>query len=128
MIPRRSGRSVWRWMGWTAVATAWWTLDGFTDVMNYRVIMPVGGPEMSRIWRTYMWSAWLWIPLTLFALWLASRYPFSPGRWRRPLVIHSIGAVVACLVRAAMVMALNGSIGWYAKLPPISELLTTSLA
>ena len=37
------------WFKWLAVATTWWTLDGFTDVMNYRVMTPAPFERRRRI-------------------------------------------------------------------------------
>ena len=121
-----------RWVLWILIATLWWSLDGFTDVMNYRVMQPAASPgssmPMERIWRAYMLSAWLWIPLTALALWLAERFPVGPGVWRRHLLWQSAGAVGACVARAAAVVALNPAGGWYVRVPPFPEVLVTSFA
>ena len=116
------------WFGWLAIVTIWWTLDGFTDVMNYRVMTPAQGAGMNRIWRAYMLSAWLWIPLTMLAFWLASRFPISGESWRQWIPVHLAGAAVACVTRATAVLVLNQWVGWYKTLPSLGEILVTSLA
>jgi two-component sensor histidine kinase len=116
------------WLGWWVVSTVWWTLDGFTDVTNYRVIMPGDDQGMGRIWRAYMGSAWLWIPFTVFALWLTDRFPLGADRWRRNLFVLIGGAAAVCVARALAVMLLNPWGGWYANMPGLGELLITSLA
>jgi two-component sensor histidine kinase len=121
-------RSAREWLGWWIVASIWWTLDGFTDVMNYRVIMPGDEQGMARIWRAYMWSAWLWIPLTIFALWLCGRFPIGADRWRRNLLVLVGGAALACVARAIAVALLNPWVGWYASLPGPGEMFVTSIA
>lgn len=72
-------------------------------------------------------SAWLWIPLTMLALWMAARYPVERERWLLPVVMHILGALLVSVVRGAAVLVLNPWIGWYATIPPLAELFVTSL-
>jgi two-component system, LytTR family, sensor kinase len=116
------------WIGWLVIVTIWWTLDGFTDVMNYRVMSPAPAVAMSRIWRAYMLSAWLWIPLTMLAFWTANRFPIAGSAWRHWVPAHLASAAGACVARAVAVLLLNEWGGWYASLPSLGELLVTSLA
>ena len=53
------------------------------------------------------WSAWLWIPLTVLALWLTGRFPLGADRWRRNLLVLVGGAALVCLARAIAVVLLT---------------------
>jgi two-component system LytT family sensor kinase len=117
-----------RWILPTIVVTVWWTLDGFTDVMNYRLMQPADDATLRRVWRAYMWSVWLWIPISLGALWLSDRFPLGLQSWSRALTIHMAGAVGACLVRALAVIALNPWVQWYLTLPSLGDVVVTSFA
>ena len=122
-LPRR------RWSVWWAIALVWWTLDGFTSATNYhRMVRVAGGGDWGHAYRTAMWSAWLWVPLTVFALWLADRRPLDRDTWHRYLPVHLAAAFAVCLVRALAVVAMNPWVGWYDDVPPFSEVLLTSVA
>ena len=116
-----------RWGVWWALAFVWWTVDGFTRATDYQ-LMGGGAIGWDRALRAAMASAWLWVPLTIFALWLADRYPLERGRWRRHLPVHLAGVGAVILVRALLVVVLNPWIGWYGELPPFSRMLVTSVA
>ena len=75
-----------------------------------------------------MGSAWLWVPLTICALWLADRLPLDRDTWRRRLSAHVTAAAAVCLVRAMAVVALNPWGRWYTEIPPFREVLLTSVA
>jgi two-component system, LytTR family, sensor kinase len=116
-----------RWRLWWVLAFAWWTVDGFTSATDFQV-MSGGDIGWERALRAALVSAWMWVPLTIFALWLADRYPLERGRWRRHLPVHlaAVGAVI--LLRALLVLLLNRWIGWYRVLPGFSQVLVTSVA
>jgi LytS/YehU family sensor histidine kinase len=75
---------------------------------------------------TSLASAWLWVPLTMLALWLAHRYPLGRGRLLPRLGLHLLSVIAVVLFRALAVLVLNPWVGWYATLPPLPELLLTS--
>lgn len=118
-----------RWL-WAGIILGWWTLNGFATASQYHLMRHQA--EMPVSWSyalvTSMTSAYLWIPITVFALWSASRFPFERGRWVRRLPIQIAATAGVILYRAFAVVALNGWIGWYTELPPFSSLLVTSLA
>jgi LytS/YehU family sensor histidine kinase len=87
-----------------------------------------GGVTWEHAFRTTMWSAWLWVPLTVLALWLADRLPLDRDAWRRHLPAHVGAAAGVCVFRALAVVVLNPWAGWYAELPPFREILLTSVA
>jgi sensor histidine kinase YesM len=117
------------WLRWSVVAL-WWTLEGFTAATNYHRMSQAAGSDLtwSAAARTALLSAWLWVPLTILALWLAERFPLDRDSWRRYLPVHLAGAVAVIVARAAVVVALNPWVHWYATLPPFGEILLTSVA
>lgn len=124
---RRGWRPGWRWWGF---AGAWWTVDGLLTATNYHR-MGTPGPDGTRDWSALLPSlagAWMWVPLSLGALWLAARFPIERGTWRRHLPLHVAAAAVVCLVRAGAVLVLNPWVRWYDAIPPVSDLLITSVA
>lgn len=72
-------------------------------------------------------SVYLWVPLTMFALWSAAQAPIGRRRIVVPAMVHVGAAGMVSLARAAAVLVLNGWVGWYAELPGLAELLATSL-
>ena len=121
----RDGRRHWLWWGGAAV---WWTLDGFTAATNYHRMGQATGLTWERAVQTAMLSAWMWVPLTVLALWLADRYPLEREHWRRRLPIHAAGALFVCLARALAVIALNPWVHWYTVLPSYGDVFLTSIA
>jgi sensor histidine kinase YesM len=116
-----------RWWVWWAIAAAWWNLEGFTTAANfYR--MNGGTVPWMRGLRTSLWSAWLWIPLTVLAIWVADRWPLDRDSWRAHLPVHLAASVGVCVFRAVAVVALNPWVEWYAEVPGFGELLVTSFA
>lgn len=114
-----------RWGMWWAIAAIWWTLVGITTVTNYRAM---GGIPWPQALRVGMGSAWLWIPQTMLALWLADRFPISRDTWRRWLPLHILGALAIVVARALVVVWTNPWMEWYSALPPFPSVLVTSFA
>jgi signal transduction histidine kinase len=115
---------------WWAFAAAWWTLDGLLTATNYHR-MGTGDGSGARDWSALLPSlagAWLWIPLSLGALWLAGRAPIERATWRRRLPVHLAAAAAICLLRAGAVVVLNPWVRWYDALPSVGDLLVASVA
>ncbi len=119
--PRRTWRLRW------GIAAAWWALDAFITVTNYHRMGAAGAERAAFVLATAV-SAALWVPLTVFAFWLAARAPLERGAWARRLPLHVAAALGVCLARAGAVVALNRWVGWYRELPLFSEVLLTSVA
>ncbi|CAN5743222.1 histidine kinase [soil metagenome] len=119
-----------RWSVWWAIALVWWSLDGFTTATNYHRMgqSSATGLTWEQAFRMALVSAWLWVPLTVLALWLADRFPLDRDFWRRHLPLHAAAAVGVCVFRAVVVVALNPWVEWYAELPRFREILLTSFA
>jgi two-component system, LytTR family, sensor kinase len=115
---------------WWGVATAWWTLSGFASAAFYLTMESGAGRpvEWELALRSAMTTAYLWIPLTVLALWLAERFPLEASRWKTHLGVHVLAGIVVCVVRAGAVVVLNPWVGWYAELPPFGAVLTRSFA
>ena len=114
---------------WWLFAFVWWTLNG---VASAGQVVQMVGPGGERVtWGhalvTSLASAWLWVPLTMLALWLAHRYPLGRGRLLPRLGLHLLSVAVVVVVRAVAVLLLDPWVGWYATTPPpLPELLVTS--
>ncbi|HEX6434774.1 MAG TPA: histidine kinase [Gemmatimonadales bacterium] len=114
---------------WWLFAFLWWTLNGVASASQY---VQMAGPAGERVsWRhalvTSLASAWLWVPLTMLALWLAHHFALGRGRLLPRLGLHLLaGMAVVIFFRAGAVLLLNPWVGWYATVPPVPELLLTS--
>jgi two-component system, LytTR family, sensor kinase len=117
-----------RWGRWWLIATVWWTIEGLTDATGYvRMAQAAGNPlAWEYALRSALGSAWMWVPLTLLALWVADRSPLDRDTWPRRLPVHLAASVAVCVIRAVAVALLNGWGRWYARLPGFGELLVTS--
>lgn len=115
----------WHWGSWWAVAAVWWTLVGITTVTNYRTM---GGIPWDKSLRVGMGSAWLWVPQTMLALWLANRFPLTRDTWRRWLPLHIAGALAVVMARTLVVVWTNPWMEWYTAIPPFGDVLVTSFA
>ncbi|HEY7478871.1 MAG TPA: histidine kinase [Gemmatimonadales bacterium] len=113
---------------WWLFAFVWWTLNGVASASQYVQMAGPGGEQVT--WRhalvTSLASAWLWVPLTMLALWLAHRYPLGRGRLLPRLGLHLLSVIAVVVFRAVAVLVFNSWVGWYATLPPLPELLLTS--
>lgn len=130
MAERSSSTSRRRWWVIWAAAVTWWTLEGFTTATNLHRMNEAArtGLTWSGALQVSLASAWLWVPFTVLALWLADRFPLDRDGWRRTLPVHALGAATVCIARALVVVALNGWVGWYETIPPFREVVLTSVA
>ena len=114
-----------RWPLWLAIAAVWWTLSGLATVSTYRGMSEVTWEHAIRVSMT---SAWLWIPQTVFALWLAERLPLERDTWRRRVPLYLLAVLAVVVLRAWIVFTTNQWVGWYTTLPSFGAVLTTSVA
>ncbi len=124
METRGTLRSPWTW----GAILAWWTLNALMDATQVHLRMEAAGQPVpwGEVAVTSAASAYLWMPVTALALWLAERHPIERGRIRSGLAAHLAGAMAAVAFRALAVVLLNGCVGWYPALPPLGEVLLTS--
>lgn len=117
------------WWAWWGAVTLWWTVDGLVSAAQVRSMQAAAGDVVS--WGDAlvpaMASAWLWIPLTMFALWSAARIPIERRRIVAPATAHVAAAAMVSVARAAAVLMLNDWIGWYADPPGFAGAIATSL-
>lgn len=126
--PRPPTRLRPRWAWWGAV-TLWWTVDGLVSAAQVHSMQAAAGDAVS--WGDAllpaMASAWLWIPLTMFALWSAARIPIERRRIVAPAAAHVAAAVMVSVARAVAVLLLNDWIGWYSDPPAFADTIAVSL-
>lgn len=117
------------WWAWWGTVALWWTVDGLISATQVRSMQTAAGQAVS--WGEALVpsaaSAYLWVPLTMFALWSAARAPIGRRRIVVPAMVHVGAAGMVSLTRGGAVLVLNGWVGWYAELPGLAELLATSL-
>lgn len=113
------------WARWWAIASAWWLSNGllFALARASMTAQPVGA-----LLRVDLVSSALWIPVSVFAFWLAQRYPVSRGTWQRTIPLALAAAVGVVLLRAAFVIVTNPFMHWYPVTPPAGQVLVTSVA
>lgn len=115
---------------WCALVFGWWTVNAFATASQYYLVRkwtddPIAFRE-ALLQATV--SAYLWIPITLLALWMADRHPLERGGWRRRLPAYLVVAVFFPVVRATTVVLVNQWTRWYEELPAFSTLVATNFA
>jgi two-component system, LytTR family, sensor kinase len=117
------------WWAWWGGVTAWWTVSAVISAAQIQSVRTGMGEE--AVWldalRLTLASSYLWVPLTMFALWSAARLPLERGRLWLPLLVHTAAGLGVAAVRGAAVVMLNPWIGWYRELPSLPQLFVTSL-
>lgn len=113
------------WGRWWLLAGALWTLNALLSAlargsMTGRAPTGLTFPEVV--------SSALWIPVTVFAFWLAHRFPLERRTWRRTIPLAIAAAALVIVARALFVVATNGVMHWYPVIPPLAQLLVTSIA
>lgn len=111
------------------VVSAWWLLTGLVGAGQSLTMFDAAGTpvDVGQLLRVQMASALLWIPITMALLWGVRRRPIEAGAVRQALLFHAAAVLGVILVRALAVLLFNGWIGWYTQLPPLPELLRTSV-
>ncbi len=115
---------------WWAISFGWWTLNGFASATFYRRMRDATGaqPSWGRALAVTLASAWIWVPITVGAIWLAGRYPLGRGRWRRHLPMHLAATAAVLLLRALVVIVANRWVGWYeGGLPGFGDVMIDSV-
>jgi two-component sensor histidine kinase len=114
---------------WWGGVTLLWTIDGWITATQIHSMRVAGGAAAawSDALRQAMVSAYLWVPLTMLALWSVARVPIERDRIILPVLVHMAGAAFVALVRALAVLLLNSWVQWYATVPPFGELYLVSL-
>jgi sensor histidine kinase YesM len=112
MAPAYSRRNVWIRLGivlgiWTGLAII---LTGQAYLIVYSAFLAQDDlprvqprPVLIELFLSSLAECLIWAFLTLVILWLAKRFPFGRGRWRRSLAAH----VAACLACGVLETALS---------------------
>ena len=97
----------------------WWAVNGLISTAQVVDVLAARGrpAPVQDVLVSEMGGAALWVPCTLWLLWLVTRAPLERERWVRPLVILVLGVLAVGLFRAVAEIALYPWIGWY-RLPP----------
>ncbi len=113
---------------WGAVILGWWTLNGSATASQYYFIRSSAGEPItwSHALGTGLTSAYLWVPLTVLALWMTWRYPIERERLFSRLLLHLPVALAVPVFRALAVRELNPWVGWYVELPPFPTILLSN--
>src|SRR5688572_11200376 len=116
-----------------AAVCVWWTLEGLTTAGQLLTMQFADETlTVSQALRRGLLSAWLWIPCSLFLLWVVARAPFERGRVGRTFVgrsfaVFTVAAFAVVLFRAAAIYYGNPWLGWYATTPRFGDVLVTSV-
>ena len=113
-----------------AVVTGWWTLYG---LMLARQLVDM----RSADGEVYGWtgaltyavgSTWAWVPMTVVAYLVVSRFPLGGRHLGRNVAINA-GLVAGFIVAKAVYAWLSNPVfDWYPTLPPLLDLLGTSVS
>ena len=106
----------------------WWTLEGMVTAGQLLTMQfGDGAITVPTALRRGLASAWLWIPCSLFLLWLVEHFPIERATLWRSLVVLAVAVLAVVLFRALVIYEFNGFLGWYEQLPPFREVLLTSV-
>jgi two-component system, LytTR family, sensor kinase len=127
--PGAQGPPLSPWWAWWGVVTLWWTVSGLISAAQVQSVRAAMGEQSawSDALRLTLASSYLWVPLTILALWSASRFPIERTRLVLPLAIHVGAGFVVSMLRMGAVVAFNPWIGWYREIPALPQLFVTSL-
>jgi sensor histidine kinase YesM len=111
-----------------AAVCVWWTLEGFTTAGN---LLTMQFSDETLTWvqafRRGVLSAWLWIPCSLFLLWLVERHPIERGRMPRSIAVLTAATIAVIVFRAVSIYYANPILAWYATTPKFTDVLVTSV-
>lgn len=106
----------------------WWTLEGMVTAGQLLTMQfGDGAITVPMALRRGLASAWLWIPCSVFLLWLVQRFPIERATLWRSLVVLTVAVLAVVVFRALVIYEFNGFLGWYEQLPPFREVLLTSV-
>lgn len=113
-----------------AAITGWWALYG---LMLAGQLVNMASPEGEVFsWRGALvyavGSTWAWVPMTLVAYFVVSRFPVGRVRFGRHAAINAALVAGFILFKAVYALATNPLFDWYPALPPFTEILATSVS
>jgi len=111
-----------------AAVCVWWTLEGIVTA-GQLLTMQFSDETLTvaAAFRRGVLSSWLWIPCSLFLLWLVERWPIERGRTARAIGVLMGGTFLVVLFRALSIYYANPILEWYATTPRFTDVLVTSV-
>ena len=106
-----------RWIR-LGVVTVFWTLDGLALALN--------SSDFDHDFLTSVASCQLWIPHTMLALELTSRFPIERGHLVRRLALHVLGIAFVVVTRPLLFVITDPLLDW-PRPPELSRLLLNSV-
>jgi two-component system LytT family sensor kinase len=92
-----------RWLKWLVILGIWVVLGLIYAGPVYLEVRAEGMDHSA--WRVFSWGvlSWcVWAPLTPAIVWLARRYSFAGGDWKRSLLIHIPSFLIFSAVHSAV--------------------------
>lgn len=111
------------------VVIVWWTLEGLVTT-GQLLTMQWSSDEVltfAAALRRGLFTAWLWVPLSLGLFSLVAYYPFERGRLFRSIGLMSVAVAGVVWMRAVSIWGLNPWLGWYREPPSFGDVLITSI-
>lgn len=108
---------------WVGAVAAFWAVEALFWTLQSRYFFRGAGVPFSfgDELGVNLVASLLMVPPTLMVLWLSDRWPLGSGAWN--VVVHIAGFAVTVVSRAAALVALNDTIGWYTDVPPWGQML-----
>ncbi|HLJ29575.1 MAG TPA: histidine kinase [Candidatus Angelobacter sp.] len=102
-----------RWQPW-AVSFLCWTLYAiFDSAGSYALIRSAGEhPVLQRVIGWNFSYAYFWVLVTPPIFAIATRYGFSRGRWKKPLVVHTAACLAVTTVVSWLFIRWSMLLGW----------------
>jgi signal transduction histidine kinase len=110
-----------RWLRWGGI-TLFWAVEG----VLYGTTFVKPGVHFADAVRAPLVGALMWIPISVWEIWLAEHRPLERGRIADRLGVHVASVAGVVLVRALAMMALNPWVGWFERLPSFGQILIVS--
>ena len=97
-LPVKGGRRrLVKWLGIWAV----WTLFGLFFASQFALQNQLS-PNPVAFWRILTWqlvSGYIWFAISPIILFLARRFPFDDGRWKKSVPVHLVACIAIALVQ-----------------------------
>jgi len=110
-----------RWLVWGGI-TLFWVVEG---VLYGSTFVKPDVPFSVAV-RSPLVGALMWIPISVWEIWLAEHRPLERGRVRERLGVHIASAAAVIVLRAVAMQALNPWVGWFDTTPSFGQMLIVS--
>jgi len=110
-----------RWVRWGGI-TLFWVVEG---VLYGSTFVKPGVPFADAV-RSPLVGALMWIPISVWEMWLAERHPLERGHVADRLGVHVASAAAVIFLRTLAMIALNPWVGWFERVPSFGQVLIVS--